>query len=60
MGSKKEFDNIVNIKVRAPHLELEKEAERVINMLPKVLPGKQADKAVNVTFFLPILFNIKE
>lgn len=48
-----------NIRARAPHPELEKEAIRVISKLPKMTPGIQRAKAVNVPFSLPILFQVK-
>ncbi|WP_051209864.1 M56 family metallopeptidase [Gelidibacter mesophilus] len=51
---------ISNIRARAPHPELEKEAIRVIGMLPKMLPGKQRGKAVIVPYSLPILFNVQK
>ena len=51
--------DIVNIKTRAPHPELEKETRRVINMIPKLKAGEQDGKPVNVTFFLPVVFNVK-
>jgi hypothetical protein len=51
---------IANIKVRAPHPMLEREAYRVIKALPKANPGKIDGKPVNVTFFLPINFNSAE
>lgn len=43
---------------RAPHKDLEAEARRVVNLLPKMTPGKQNGKDVNVTYMLPIAFNI--
>ncbi|MGB1211021.1 MAG: M56 family metallopeptidase [Lacinutrix venerupis] len=52
--------NIINIKTRAPHPELEKEAKRVVSLIPKLIPGKQDGKAVKVTFDLPIAFKIEE
>jgi len=52
--------NVVNIKVRGPHLELEKEALRVINTLPKMTPGIQDGVPVSVMYSLPIAFKIKE
>lgn len=42
---------------RAPHPKLEEEARRVVNSLPKMVPGEQDGKAVNVLFMLPIAFN---
>ena len=44
---------------RAPHKKLEKEAKRVVNLLPKMEPGKQRGRPVNVTYMLPISFNVE-
>lgn len=44
---------------RAPHKRLEKEAKRVVSLLPKMTPGKQRGRAVNVTYMLPISFNVE-
>ncbi len=52
--------NIVNVGARAPHPGLEKEAKRVINLLPKMQPGKQRGKAVTVPYSLPILFQVQD
>jgi hypothetical protein len=35
---------------------LEKEAQRIISLLPKMLPGKQRGRAVNVPYSIPINF----
>ncbi|WP_034062527.1 M56 family metallopeptidase [Lacinutrix jangbogonensis] len=51
--------NVVDIKARAPHPELEKEAKRVVQLIPQLQPGKQEGKPVSVAFDLPITFNIK-
>ncbi|HPF97465.1 MAG: energy transducer TonB [Flavobacteriaceae bacterium] len=51
--------NIVDIKSRAPHPRLEKEAERVVSLLPKMVPGKQRGKAVRVPYYLPIKFQVQ-
>ena len=48
--------NVVGVRSRAPHPLLEEEAARVINLLPKMKPGKQRGKAVNVPYSLPIIF----
>lgn len=48
-----------DIQVKASHPELEKEAYRVINRLPTIIPGKVAGEAVNMEFSLPIIFNIQ-
>ncbi|MCX7550959.1 M56 family metallopeptidase [Xanthomarina sp. F2636L] len=52
--------NITDAKARAPHQELADEALRVVNMLPKMMPGMHEGKAVNVPYYLPIKFKIKE
>lgn len=50
---------IQNIKVRAPHPKLEEEAQRVIGLLPKMMPGMQRDTPVVVKFQLPINFKVE-
>ncbi|MFD1161744.1 energy transducer TonB [Hwangdonia seohaensis] len=52
--------NITGIRSRAPHPALEKEAARVINLLPKMKPGKQRGKAVTVPYSLPIIFQVQD
>lgn len=52
--------NIVGIRARAPHPGLEKEAKRVIGLLPKMKPGRQRGKPVNVPYSLPILFQVQD
>ena len=52
--------NVVGIRARAPHPGLEKEATRVIGLLPKMKPGKQRGKAVTVPYSLPILFQVQD
>ncbi|MBD0833552.1 energy transducer TonB [Aestuariibaculum sediminum] len=49
---------IVDIKVRAPQPALEKEAIRVIKLLPDFIPATQRNKPVNVLYDLPIIFNV--
>ncbi len=51
---------IKNIKVRAMHPKLEKEAIRVINLFPEMTPGKQRGKPVTVKYQLPIVFKIQD
>ncbi|MAM29973.1 MAG: energy transducer TonB [Flavobacteriaceae bacterium] len=48
-----------NIKARAPHQRLEQEAVRVVSTLPKMSPGKQRGKPVEVFYSLPILFQVE-
>ena len=52
--------NVVGVRSRAPHPRLEKEAARVINMLPKMKPGRQRGKAVIVPYSLPITFQVQD
>ena len=52
--------NVTGVRSRAPHPRLEKEAARVINMLPKMKPGKQRGKAVTVPYSLPIVFLVQD
>lgn len=47
---------ITNIKTRGPDKLLEKEAARIIGLLPKMKPGKQRGKAVGVPYSVPIFF----
>jgi periplasmic protein TonB len=51
---------VVGVRSRAPHPRLEKEAARVINLLPKMKPGKQRGKAVIVPYSLPIIFQVQD
>ncbi len=46
--------NIVDVRARGPHKRLEKEAKRVVMLLPKMIPGKQRGRAVGVKYTLPI------
>lgn len=52
--------NIIGVRSRAPHPELEKEAIRVVNLLPKMIPGEQKGKKVNVPYSLPIIFQVAD
>ena len=52
--------SVVEVRSRAPHPRLEKEAARVINMLPKMKPGRQRGKAVVVPYSLPITFQVQD
>lgn len=52
--------NITEVQSRAPHPKLEEEAKRVINALPNMQPGKQRGKAVNVSYSLPIIFQVQD
>ncbi|MFD0990181.1 M56 family metallopeptidase [Mariniflexile jejuense] len=52
--------NITEVRSRAPHPALEAEAIRVIKSLPKMIPGEQKGKKVNVPYSLPIIFQVTE
>lgn len=49
---------VVDVKARAQHPSLEKEAIKAVNSLPKMVPGEQGKKKVEVTFTLPIRFTV--
>jgi hypothetical protein len=45
---------------RGPDPALEKEAERVVNLLPDMTPGKQKGQPVNVLYALPIVLQVSK
>ena len=45
--------DVVDIKARAPHPEIEKEVIRVMETLPKMLPGENEGKKVGVKYSIP-------
>ncbi len=45
---------VVDVRARGPHKRLEKEAIRVVSLLPDMTPGKQRGRAVGVKYTLPI------
>ena len=51
---------VTNIKTRAPHPDLEKETERVINLLPQFIPAKQANRPTAIIYSLPIVFTVED
>ncbi|EDP97432.1 energy transducer TonB [Kordia algicida OT-1] len=53
-----ENGNVIGIQSRAPHPKLQKEAERVVRLLPKMTPGKQRNQNVKVKYTLPIIFRV--
>ncbi len=52
--------NVSNIKTRAAHPNLEQEAKRVIQLLPKMKPGKQNGTAVMTSYSLPIILDVDD
>jgi protein TonB len=51
--------NITDVQARAPHKRLEAEAIRVVESLPKMIPGKQRGRPVGVKYSLPIAFKVE-
>ena len=50
---------VTDIKTSDVHPKLKKEAQRVLNKIPEMTPGKQRDKNVGVIYTLPIVFKIE-
>lgn len=51
---------VTKVKSRGPDDLLEKEAERIISLLPKMIPGKQRQKPVGVPYSIPINFQLRQ
>lgn len=51
--------HVTEILSRAPSERLETEAERVLNKVPQMIPGKQRHRPVTVLYTLPILFDVQ-
>jgi TonB family protein len=51
--------NVVDIKKRGPSPILEAEAQRILELLPKMQPGKQKGKVVKIPFSIPISFRLQ-
>jgi hypothetical protein len=51
--------NVADIRVKAPHKDLEAEAIKVINMLPIMTPGEHDGKTVHVKYTLPLRIDIQ-
>ena len=47
-----------NVRSRGPDKILEKEAERIIGLLPKMKPGRQRGRSVKVPYAVPIYFKL--
>ena len=50
--------NVAKIRARGPHARLEKEAIRVVKLLPKMIPAKQRGRSVGVKYTLPITLQV--
>ena len=51
--------NVIEVKARAPHDKLEREAIKTINEIPKMIPAKQSNKEVTVMYSLPIILQVQ-
>ncbi|WP_411893292.1 energy transducer TonB [Winogradskyella sp. A2] len=49
---------VKNVEVRAPHPKLEEETARVLNLLPQFVPGMHKGENIDVSFSLPIVFQL--
>lgn len=49
---------IIDVRSRGPHAALEAEAIRVVNSLPKMIPGEYKDRKVSVKYALPISIEV--
>lgn len=54
-----EEGNANDFKVRAPHPKIEKEVLKLLEKLPKFIPGQQNGRAVKTKYTLPISFIIE-
>ena len=50
--------SIKEIRTKGPHPLLEKEASRIVSLLPGIVPGRNGDKFVRVPFSFPITFRL--
>jgi len=50
---------ITDIRTRGPDKNLEKEAARIISLLPQMTPGKQRGRAVKVPYSIPVSFKLE-
>ena len=50
--------SIKGIRTRGPHPLLEKEAARIVSLLPGIVPGRNGDEFVRVPFSVPVTFRL--
>ncbi len=54
------FDgSIGNINIQSPYQSLNKEMERIINLVPKMVPAKTHGDPISIQYQLPLSFEIK-
>ena len=46
--------DVESVIVRAPHVKIKEEVERVMSTLPKMIPGEKNEEKVSVQFFIPV------
>ncbi len=51
--------NVVNIQCRAPHPAIKKEVVRIMENLPKMTPGEQRGKKVDVRYSIPFVIIVE-
>lgn len=51
--------NIIDVRVKAPHPKLQKEATRIIKLLPQMKPGMQRGRPVGVKYTLPMRIDVE-
>lgn len=51
--------NVQDIKVKAPHFEIQNEVIRVMSSLPKMIPGEHEGKKIAVKYSIPFTINIE-
>lgn len=51
---------VSDIKIKAPHPDLEKETKRVIKLFPKFIPATQNNHPIPIIYSLPIVFTIED
>jgi beta-lactamase regulating signal transducer with metallopeptidase domain len=51
---------VSGVKARAPHLKIEEEVIRVMNTLPKMIPGEHKGQKVDVKYSIPFTIFIEE
>lgn len=53
-----EKGEVIDIEVKAPHIRLQKNVQKMIGKLPQFKPGEVAGKKVKVRYLLPIKFQV--
>ncbi|MGB1284503.1 MAG: BlaR1 peptidase M56, partial [Polaribacter sp.] len=51
--------NMVEIQARAPHTKIKEEVLKVMNSLPKMIPGEHEGEKVAVKYSIPLAIQVK-